>query len=225
LMERIGIRAVAMLMFGAPGSGKGTISKLLVEIFGLPHVSTGDIFRENVKNGTPLGNQVKAVMDSGGLVSDELVNRIVADRLARPDCARGFILDGYPRTLDQGRFLAEEVGSLGLEPLVLNLETDYNVIVSRLMARRSCPKCGAVYNVVSLRPKVDGVCDACGTGLIIRDDDREEVIRQRFDAYDRQTAPLVEFFRKSGVKLFSVDGNTGTPEAKAEEAAKLISAE
>lgn len=224
-MTKLSIRPAAILMFGAPGSGKGTISKLLVDVFDLPHISTGDIFRENVKNGTPLGKEVKAIMDAGGLVSDELVNRITADRLSKPDCANGFILDGYPRTIDQARFLDGVVKNLGVEPLVLNLETDYNIIVSRLTARRSCPQCGAVYNVVSLRPKVEGVCDACGAGLITREDDKEEVIRQRFEAYDKQTAPLVDFFKRAGVKLYAVDGNTGTPETKAGKAAKLIAAE
>lgn len=209
-------------MFGPPGSGKGTISKILTGKLGLPHISTGDIFRENVKNGTPLGQEVKAILDAGGLVSDELTNRIVADRLSRPDCEKGFILDGYPRTIDQAEFLMSRLRAEGVTPVVLSVETDYNVIVNRLTARRSCPKCGAVYNLIGMPPKVEGVCDVCGAGLIIRDDDREDVIRQRFAAYEKQTAPLVEFFKKSGVKFCSVDGNTGTPESKAEIAAKLI---
>jgi adenylate kinase len=213
---------LAVIMFGPPGSGKGTISKFLTGKLGLPHISTGDIFRENVKNGTPLGKEVKAVLDAGGLVSDELTNRIVADRLSRPDCEKGFILDGYPRTIDQAEFLMARLQAEGVRPVVVSVETDYNVIVKRLTARRSCPKCGAVYNLNGMPPKVEGVCDVCGAKLIIRDDDREDVIRQRFAAYEKQTAPLVEFFKKSGVKFCTVDGNSGSPESKAEIAAKLI---
>jgi len=217
-----GSSRLAVIMFGPPGSGKGTISKFLTGKLGLPHISTGDIFRENVKNGTPLGKEVKAVLDAGGLVSDELTNRIVADRLSRPDCEKGFILDGYPRTIDQAEFLMARLQAEGVRPVVVSVETDYNVIVKRLTARRSCPKCGAVYNLNGMPPKVEGVCDVCGAKLIIRDDDREDVIRQRFAAYEKQTAPLVEFFKKSGVKFCTVDGNSGSPESKAEIAAKLI---
>ena len=213
---------IAVLMFGPPGSGKGTISKLLMEKLNLPHISTGDIFRENVKAGTPLGREVKAVMDAGGLVSDELVNRIVADRLSKPDCAGGYILDGYPRTVEQADFLSRLLSQAGVRPLVLSVETDYNVIVSRLSGRRSCPNCGAVYNLNGMPPKVEGICDACGARLVVRDDDREEVIRQRFEAYEKQTAPLVAYFQKAGVAFYTVNGNEGTPESKAEMAARLI---
>jgi len=221
-MAQSGNAPVAVLMFGPPGSGKGTISKILMEKVGYPHISTGDIFRENVKAGTPLGQEVKAVMDAGGLVSDDLVNRIVADRLAKPDCAGGFILDGYPRTVEQAEFLSGWLRKAGVRPVVVSVETDYNVIVSRLSGRRSCPQCGAVYNLSGMPPKVEGVCDVCGAGLIIRNDDREEVIRQRFEAYEKQTAPLVAYFQNAGVSFYTVDGNEGTPETKAEKAAQFI---
>ncbi len=208
-MPQSGNAPVAVLMFGPPGSGKGTISKILMEKVGYPHISTGDIFRENVKAGTPLGQEVKAVM-------------IVADRLSKPDCAGGFILDGYPRTIEQAEFLSGWLSKAGVRPVVVSVETDYNVIVSRLSGRRSCPQCGAVYNLNGMPPKVEGVCDVCGAGLIIRNDDREEVIRQRFDAYEKQTAPLVAYFQNAGVSFFTVDGNEGTPETKAEKAAQFI---
>ena len=221
-MPKISIRTVAVLLFGPPGSGKGTVSKHLTGCFDMPHISTGDIFRENVKSGTPLGLEVKSIMDAGGLVSDDLVNRIVADRVKKSDCEHGFILDGFPRTLDQAKYLSGLLKGQGLEPLVIGLEVDYNRIVSRLTARRSCPNCGAVYNVVSMAPKVDGVCDACGTALITRDDDREEVIKQRLRAYDAQTAPLVDYFKQSAGMYYTVDGNEGSAEDIAERACELI---
>ncbi len=221
-MPKISIRTVAVLLFGPPGSGKGTVSKHLTGCFDIPHISTGDIFRENVKAGTALGLEVKAIMDAGGLVTDELVNRIVADRVKKPDCEHGFILDGYPRTMEQGRYLVHLLKEQGLEPLVIGLDVDYTRIVSRLTARRSCPKCGAVYNVISMPPKVDGSCDVCSTALITRADDLEDVINQRLRAYDEQTAPLIDFFKQSTGMYYSVDGNEGSAEDIAERACHVI---
>ena len=221
-MPKIGIRAVAVLMFGPPGSGKGTVSKHLVDCFELPHISTGDILRENVARGTELGKEVKAVMDAGQLVSDDLVNRLVEERIGRPDCRDGLILDGYPRTLEQGKALARLLEAKGLEPLVVYLDVDYNEIVTRLTARRSCPQCGTVYNLFSKPPKQEGVCDVDGVPVVVRNDDREEVIRQRLENYDQQSRPLVDFFRERVRRFYSVNGSEGSPEEVAERACRLI---
>lgn len=221
-MPKIDIRAVAVLMFGPPGSGKGTVSKHLVDCFDLPHISTGDILRENVARGTELGKEVKSVMDAGQLVSDDLVNRLVEERIGRPDCRDGLILDGYPRTLEQGKTLARLLEARGLEPLVVYLDVDYNKIVARLTARRSCPQCGAVYNLLSKPPKAAGVCDLDGCPLVVRDDDREEVIRQRLENYDHQSRPLVDYFRERVRHFYSVNGSEGSPEEVAERACRLI---
>ena len=202
----------ALLLFGPPGSGKGTQAVLLAEALKAPHISTGDIFRQNVKEGTVLGKQVKAIMDAGQLVPDELVNGIVADRLAQPDCSKGFILDGYPRTVRQAEMLDGLLGRLRKAKVVVNLLVDYNIIISRIAARRQCPVCGSSYNLVSNPSKVDGVCDKDGTALIQREDDKEEVMRKRFDAYNEQTLPVVDFFRAGEYRLVEVTGGNGAPE-------------
>jgi adenylate kinase len=173
---------------------------------------SGDIFRQNVKEGTELGKQVKAIMDAGQLVPDELVNRIVEDRLAQPDCRKGFILDGYPRTLRQAEMLECLLARLRKAKVVVNLLVDYNIIISRIAARRQCPVCGSSYNLVSNPPKVDGVCDRDGVALIQREDDKEEVMRKRFDAYNEQTLPVMGFFRANGYRLVEVTGGNGAPE-------------
>lgn len=201
----------ALLLFGPPGSGKGTQAVLLAEALGRPHVSTGDIFRQNVKEGTKLGKKVEAVMQAGGLVPDELVDDIVEDRLAKPDCSGGFILDGYPRTVPQAVMLDCLLRKLGRDKVVVNLVVDYNIIVSRITARRSCPVCGATYNLLFMPPKNDGACDRDGTPLAQRADDTEEVIRKRFEAYDAQTLPVMDFFGSNGYRLVEVVGGNGAP--------------
>jgi adenylate kinase len=202
----------ALLLFGPPGSGKGTQAVLLADALKAPHISTGDIFRQNVKEGTVLGKQVKAIMDAGQLVPDELVNGIVEDRLAQPDCSKGFILDGYPRTLRQAEMLDSLLARLRKAKVVVNLLVDYNIIISRIAARRQCPVCGSSYNLVSNPPKLDGVCDRDRAALIQREDDKEEVMRKRFDAYNEQTLPVVDFFRGGGYRLVEVTGGNGAPE-------------
>ena len=202
----------ALLLFGPPGSGKGTQAVLLADALKVPHISTGDIFRQNVKDGTELGKQVKQIMDAGQLVPDDLVNRIVADRLAKNDCGAGFILDGYPRTVAQAGMLDLLLRSMGKPRVVINLRVDYNIIIERLAARRSCPVCGASYNLVSNPPKSDSVCDRDGTALIQREDDREEVIRKRFEAYNAQTLPVMDFFKGNGYRLVDVVGGNDAPE-------------
>jgi adenylate kinase len=202
----------ALLLFGPPGSGKGTQAVLLSDALKVPHISTGDIFRQHVKDGTELGQKVKAIMNAGQLVPDELVNAIVEDRLARPDCLAGFILDGYPRTQRQAEMLDGLLAKLGKAKVVVNLLVDYNIIVTRITARRQCPACGASYNLVSNQPKNAGVCDRDGTALIQREDDKEEVMRKRFQAYDEQTLPVMGFFDRSGYRRVDVTGGNGAPE-------------
>ena len=210
-------------MLGPPGSGKGSVAKLLVGRSGCPHVSTGDILRENVQAGTELGKQVKAIMDSGKLVSDELVNQLVEDRLGRADCARGVILDGYPRTREQAEVLSGILKKRSLEPVVVYMDVNYEIIVRRLGARRSCPKCGAVYNVVSKPPAKVGVCDLDGVALVVREDDREEVIRRRLAAYDEQTQPMVDYYQRTVSRFYKVVGTDATtPEDNADKAWSLI---
>jgi adenylate kinase len=209
----------ALLLFGPPGSGKGTQAVLLSEALGIPHISTGDIFRQNVKEGTELGLQVKQIMDAGQLVPDELVNRIIEDRLGRSDCGAGFILDGYPRTVAQAGMLDCLLRQMGKTKVVVNLVVDYNVIIERITARRQCPVCGSSYNLVSNRPKNDGVCDRDGSPLIQREDDKEEVMRKRFEAYNAQTLPVMDFFQVNGYRLVEAVGGNGAPE---ELAAKIL---
>lgn len=201
----------AVVLFGPPGSGKGTQAKLLTERLRLPHVSTGDMLREHIAAGTPLGIEVREIIKAGQLVSDPLVIRLVEDRLDRPDCAPGVLLDGFPRTLDQAAMLLDLAGRRGLRLLVIHLKVDYDVITARLTGRRLCPQCGTLYNIRLKPPIVSGRCDIEGARLIVRDDDREEVIRQRLAAYDAQTMPVLEFF-STRVKFIEVDASSRKPE-------------
>lgn len=204
---------IAVILFGAPGSGKGTQAKLLQERMGIPHISTGDMLRERVETGDALGKEVKAIMESGRLVADEWVNRLAAERIARADAAGGFLLDGYPRTVSQAETLAELLRSRGLEQVVVHLKVDYNEIIARLSARRQCPRCGALYNLVSSPPMKPGVCGQDGTELTVREDDREAVIRQRLEAYENQTAPVLEYYSRGSARSYEVNGGKRAPEA------------
>jgi adenylate kinase len=195
-----------LVLLGPPGAGKGTQAKVLAGKIAVPHISTGDMLREAVREGTELGLKAKAVMERGELVSDELLTGIVRERLAKADCADGFILDGYPRNLSQAGILEEILRDLGKhEVLALELEVPDEVIVTRLGSRRSCPACGAVYNLVFSPSKRQGVCDVCGKGLILRDDDKEDVIRERLRVYHEKTAPLSNRYRERG-RLKAVPG-------------------
>jgi adenylate kinase len=198
-------------MMGAPGAGKGTQAKLLHEKLGVPHISTGDILREAVRAGTPLGREAQKRMDQGLLVPDDVVIGIVDERLARPDCARGFILDGFPRTVAQAQALDQRLASRGL-PLTAVVEVDVPraELVERLSGRRVCQACGTLAHVRFDPPTIDGRCDRCSGALIQRDDDREETVGRRLDVYTRETAPVLEHYRGAGL-LRSVCG-TGTPE-------------
>jgi adenylate kinase len=199
-----------VIFLGAPGAGKGTQAKLVAQEFGIPQVSTGDLFRENITRGTELGRKVKSMLDSGILVPDEVVNCMVADRLAQPDCDRGFILDGFPRTVGQAAWLDQTLANRQfagqtLAPVVVNVEVGYNQLLQRLTGRRSCPSCGRIYNVHFQAPRVPGVCDVDGTQLVTRKDDSEQVISERLKGYQLQTFPLVDYYRQMG-RLHDVNG-------------------
>jgi adenylate kinase len=210
---------IAIILFGSPGSGKGTQSKYLVEWLGIPQISTGDMLRDHIRKGDAIGLATGDQLRAGTLVPDELVNQLVFERISQPDCRRGFILDGYPRTPAQAEEMMRLLDELGsstgksLRELVIHLVVDYNVIISRMSGRRVCPKCGTLYNSVSRPPEVEGICDLDGSALVIRDDDREGVVRQRLAQYERQTRPLIEFFRATSDRLIEVDASREKPEA------------
>ncbi len=193
-----------VILLGPPGAGKGTQAKAVTERLGLPQISTGDMLRDAVRRKTPLGVEAEEVLAAGDLVNDELVNGIVVERIAAPDCAGGFILDGYPRNVSQaGMFGAGLEASDNL--LVIELAVDAEFLVRRLTARRTCSQCGAIYNVGSKPPKEEGVCDLCGGGLVQRPDDTEAVIRDRMQTYRAETEPLVDYYRERGI-YHQIDG-------------------
>ena len=192
-----------LILLGAPGAGKGTQAEILVEKLGIPAISTGNMLREAMANGTPVGKQAKHYMDNGLLVPDEVILGIVAERVAQPDCAKGFILDGVPRTLAQAEAL--EAKNVRIDHVV-SIEIDDSVIEGRMTGRRVCSKCGASYHIVANPTKSEGVCDSCGSELIIRKDDAPETVRRRLDVYHAETEVLKEFYQKLG-KLRIVEGN------------------
>jgi len=201
-----------IILLGAPGSGKGTQAKKLTESFSIPQISTGDMLREAVRNDTEMGRQAKAFMDQGGLVPDEVVIGIVKERLQAKDCEKGFILDGFPRTITQAQALDRVVKELGKEiSSVLSLEVDEEEIMERLSGRRTCAGCGAMYHVRFNPPKEEGRCDKCVGTLLQRDDDKEETIRTRLVNYKKSTEPLIEYYRGSGkVHAVKASGNIDT---------------
>lgn len=214
--------AGAVILFGAPGAGKGTQARFLAEYYGVPQISTGDILREHVQAQDELGAQVAGIMRAGLLVPDVLMGRLVRERLERPDAARGFVLDGYPRTVEQARFIADLLRKKNLAPVVIHLAVDYNVIISRLAARRQCPECGTLYNLLSNQPKRDELCDRDGSALAAREDDREEVVRRRLREYDAETRPVLDFFRSGSSRLFEIEASREAPEAIAERIRRVI---
>ena len=202
----------AIVLFGSPGSGKGTQAKLLTRRLGIPHISTGDMLRERIRLDGELPAEVGTAMQSGALAPDQLVNRMVENRLGRADAAEGFVLDGYPRTLAQAGELCRWLDERGVREVVIYLAVDYNSIIARLMGRRQCPRCGTLYNLVSQPPKVDMQCDRDGETLVVRDDDSETVIRERLEAYERQTRPVLEFLRQAGRRVEEVAAGVESPE-------------
>ncbi|ABA87981.1 adenylate kinase [Syntrophotalea carbinolica DSM 2380] len=195
-----------MILLGPPGSGKGTQAKMLSERLGIPQISTGDMLRAAVKEGTPMGVKAKAKMDAGALVPDEVVVGIVRERLVKDDCDKGFILDGFPRTLPQADALKQTLGDLKKDlDAVISLEVDNDAVVGRVAGRRTCRDCGKMYHVEFDAPAVADKCDKCGGQLFQRDDDKEETIRKRLDVYAQQTAPLIAYYRADGL-LRDIDG-------------------
>lgn len=195
------------ILLGPPGAGKGTQAVKIVEKYSIPHISTGDIFRENIKNETELGNRAKAYMDRGELVPDELVVEIATDRLTKDDCKNGFLLDGFPRTIFQAEKLDEFLTKRGEKiDKVINIDVEKEALVKRITGRRVCKACGASYHVVNIPPRKDGVCDLCNGELVQRADDTEETVLNRIDVYNKQTKPLVDYYDKAGV-IINIDGN------------------
>ena len=195
-----------IIMLGAPGAGKGTQAKMIADKYGVPHISTGDIFRANIKSGTELGMEAKKYMDQGLLVPDELTVRILLDRVAQDDCKNGYVLDGFPRTIPQAEVLDSELTKLGDHiDYAINVDVPDENIVKRMSGRRACLTCGATYHIEHVPPKKEGICDVCGSELVLRDDDKPETVKNRLNVYHEQTQPLIDFYTEKGV-LKTVDG-------------------
>lgn len=195
-----------IIMLGAPGAGKGTQAKKIAAKYEIPHISTGDIFRANIKNGTELGKKAKTYMDQGLLVPDELVVDLVVDRLNQDDCKNGYVLDGFPRTIPQAEALTEALGNLGQAiDFALDVDVPDQNIINRMSGRRACVGCGATYHIVYAPTKEEGICDHCGGELILRDDDKPETVEKRLNVYHEQTKPLIEYYTNAGI-LHTVDG-------------------
>ena len=195
-----------IIMLGAPGAGKGTQAKMIADKYGVPHISTGDIFRANIKNGTELGMEAKKYMDQGLLVPDELTVGILLDRVAQDDCKNGYVLDGFPRTIPQAEVLDSELTKLGDHiDYAINVDVPDENIVKRMSGRRACLTCGATYHIEHVPPKKEGICDVCGSELVLRDDDKPETVKNRLNVYHEQTQPLIDFYTEKGV-LKTVDG-------------------
>ena len=206
----------AVIFLGPPGSGKGTQAKELARQYGVPHLSTGDMLREHVSNGTPLGLKAKPIMERGELVPDSLVLKMVAERIERPDCEHGFVFDGFPRTVAQAKYLGEMLRRQGFkQPFVIHMVIPTSVLLKRLTGRRTCKLGGEIYNIYERPPKVEGICDNDGGELIHRPDDREEVVAPRLNAYEKLTAPLVQYYRRLG-SLHDVDANRSVDEVRRE---------
>ena len=205
-----------LIIFGPPSAGKGTQAQRLSEKYGIPQVSTGDLLREAVAKQTSLGVKIKSYLETGRLGPDDLIVQLISDRVSRPDCADGYLLDGFPRTMGQ----AVELDKMTDIDLVLSIVVDLELLVERAIGRRICKECASVYHVKFSPPKVEGVCDKCGGALIQRDDDREETVRKRLSVYTEQTAPLIDHFRAKGI-LVDVDGSLGI-EAVSEQMVKAV---
>ena len=195
-----------IIMLGAPGAGKGTQAKMIAEKYSIPHISTGDIFRANIKNGTELGKKAKSYMDKGQLVPDELTLDLIMDRFKQDDCKNGYVLDGFPRTIPQAEALDTALKAKGEKvDFAIDVDVPDENIVKRMGGRRACVGCGATYHVVYRPTKVEGVCDKCGEELIVRDDDKPETVLNRLEVYHNQTQPLIDYYNEQGI-LKSVDG-------------------
>lgn len=205
-----------VIMLGAPGAGKGTQAQKIAAKFDIPHISTGDIFRANIKQGTELGLKAKSYMDAGALVPDELVVDLVVDRIGQADCANGYVLDGFPRTIPQAECLTKALAEKEDDiDYAVDVEVPDENIISRMSGRRACLNCGATYHVVTIPPKQEGICDKCGSELVLRDDDKPETVAKRLEVYHNQTKPLIEYYEKQG-HLAVVDGTKGMEEVFAD---------
>ena len=195
-----------IIMLGAPGAGKGTQAKMIAEKYGIPHVSTGDIFRANIKNGTELGMKAKSFMDKGELVPDELTVSMLLDRVGQPDCKDGYVLDGFPRTIPQAEELDRALSGRGEKiDFAIDVDVPDENIVKRMSGRRACLKCGSTYHLEHIPPRKEGICDSCGSELVLRDDDKAETVLKRLQVYHDQTQPLIDFYTRKGI-LKTVDG-------------------
>ena len=195
-----------IVMLGAPGAGKGTQAKKIADAYGIPHISTGDIFRANIKAGTPLGKKAKEYMDKGGLVPDEVTIGMLLDRIHEADCEKGYVLDGFPRTIPQAESLTKALAAEGSKiDAAVDIEVPDENIVSRMGGRRACLSCGSTYHIVYAAPKQEGICDRCGSPLVLRDDDKPETVLKRLAVYHEQTQPLIDYYGSAGV-LKEVDG-------------------
>lgn len=195
-----------IIMLGAPGAGKGTQAKMIADKYHVPHISTGDIFRMNIKNGTELGTEAKQYMDQGLLVPDELTVKILLDRVAQADCEKGYVLDGFPRTIPQAEVLDKALTALGDKiDFAIDVDVPDENIINRMSGRRACVACGATFHIVHVPTKVEGICDRCGKELVLRDDDKPETVKNRLTVYHNQTQPLIEYYTKKDI-LKTVDG-------------------
>lgn len=195
-----------IIMLGAPGAGKGTQAKRIADKWQIPHISTGDIFRANIKNGTELGMEAKKYMDQGLLVPDELTVKILLDRVSREDCQKGYVLDGFPRTIPQAEVLDSALDKLGEKiDYAIDVDVPDDDIVNRMSGRRACLACGATYHIEFAKAKTEGICDRCGKELVLRDDDKPDTVKKRLHVYHEQTQPLIEYYNKKGI-LKTVDG-------------------
>ena len=195
-----------IIMLGAPGAGKGTQAKQIADKYSIPHISTGDIFRANIKNGTELGKKAKQYMDQGALVPDELTCDLVMDRIQQDDCKNGFVLDGFPRTIPQAEALDAALGKINEKmDYAIDVDVPDENIVNRMSGRRACLNCGATYHLISIPPKVEGICDRCGSEIVLREDDKPETVQKRLKVYHEQTQPLIDYYKNQGI-LKSLDG-------------------
>lgn len=195
-----------IIMLGAPGAGKGTQAKQIADKYSIPHISTGDIFRANIKNGTELGKKAKQYMDQGALVPDELTCDLVMDRIQQDDCKNGFVLDGFPRTIPQAEALDAALGKINEKmDYAIDVDVPDENIVNRMSGRRACLNCGATYHLISIPPKVEGICDRCGSEIVLREDDKPETVQKRLKVYHEQTQPLIDYYKNQGILKF-VDG-------------------
>lgn len=201
-----------ILIMGPAGAGKGTMSDLILKEYDIPHISTGDMLRENVRNNTQLGKEAKSYMDAGKLVPDDVIIAMVEDRLQQPDCQKGYLLDGFPRTLVQAEAFEQIENKIG-KPVesVIALEVEFENLVERITGRRICPKCGAIYHIHNKPSKVEGICDVCGSPLSQRKDDTEEQLKVRMDEYEKSTKPVIDFYAKRGV-VSNIDASKSTEE-------------